>query len=292
MRICASVNLKGKSLEAMRFYGHIFNAAPEYVTWADMPPCPEFTVTEELKPMVMHGEIQLGRDQSLMFADDIRPGEGVLGNAFSLTLLFDAEAELRRIYTALLDGGEAIMPPDVTFWSACFAMLKDRFGIVWSLNLCRLPVGEEFMAAKVEYPQKHLIGLKIRSSMQHASQDCPALWRKFGPRMGELPQGEGSYGVSVMFGPEEFEYLAAVEAGPALPVPAGMERFTLPAGPYAKCQVPSLGKVHAAYSYLYDELPKKQSGFVPNLQAPCFEWYPANWSENVGFELYVPLKKA
>ena len=74
-----------------------------------------------------------------MIADDMRPGEGVMGNALSLTLLMDDEAEQRRIFTALAEGGTVLMPLEQTFWSVSFGSLTDRFGVTWHLNLCREP---------------------------------------------------------------------------------------------------------------------------------------------------------
>ncbi len=292
MRICASLNLKGRSLEAMRFYSRIFNSQPEYFTYADMPPDPAFPITDAMKPLVMHGEVMLDREQSLIFADDMRPGGGVIGDAISFVLMLENEAELRRIYSGLAEGGERRMEPGQTFWSACYGEVKDRYGLVWGLNLCQMPVGGGYMAMRVELPEKRLVGQKIRSTMKKASEDCAALWEKFTPRMAELPAGPGSYGVSTMFNPEEFEYFAAVEAGETAALPAGMERFTLPGGTYAKCYVPHLSKIHEAYNYFYSEWPKTQTGYVPDYQAPSFEFYPADWSENAGFELFIPIKKA
>lgn len=291
MRISASINLKGKSLEAMRFYSRIFNSNPEYVTYADMPPSPDFPVTEDMKPLVLHGEVMLDREQSLVFMDDMRSGEGAMGNAISLVLFLDDEAELRRIYAGLAEGGEMRMKPEQTFWSACYGEVKDRYGLAWSLNLCKMPVGADYMAMRVEIPEKRLVGMKTRSTMQKASHDCSALWKIFGPRMGELPSGPGAYGVTVMVNAEEFDYFAAVEAGDAVAVPSGMERFVLPGGSYAKCYVPNLHKMHEAYDYMYTQWPKKQTGYAPNFQAPCFEYYQADWQEGDGFELNIPIKK-
>ncbi len=148
MRICASLNLAGNALEAIRFYCGIFNVKPEYFTYADMPPDPDFPVTAELKDKVMHSEITLGPDQSLMITDNPFPEAENMGNVFSLCLLLETEAELRRLFTALEPGGKVIMPAGPTFWSTCFGMLRDRYGVTWSFNLCEAPEGYEAVHAK------------------------------------------------------------------------------------------------------------------------------------------------
>ncbi len=96
MKVCAYLNLKGQSRNALEFYGAVFKAKPEYMTYADMPPNPDFQVTEDMKGLILHGELSLAEGQSIMVSDDMREGEGILGNAFSLALMMDDEAEQRR----------------------------------------------------------------------------------------------------------------------------------------------------------------------------------------------------
>jgi PhnB protein len=36
-----------------------------------------------------------------------------------------------RCFTALVEGGQVVMPPGKTFFSERFGMLKDRFGVGW-----------------------------------------------------------------------------------------------------------------------------------------------------------------
>ena len=139
MRVCAFLTLRGNAKEAMTFYGEVFRSKPDSMTYAEMPPDPEFVVSEEMKPLILHAELFIDKEQSIMLADDLREGEGVVGNALSLTLMLDDEAEQRRIFTELSQGGTVIMPLAQTFWSALFGSLTDRFGVTWHLNLCKEP---------------------------------------------------------------------------------------------------------------------------------------------------------
>ena len=45
----------------------------------------------------------------------------------------------------------------------------------------------EYKAAVVDYPAKRLVGMKVLTSMNKASVDCPALWQAFEQRFGESP---------------------------------------------------------------------------------------------------------
>ncbi len=60
------------------------------------------------------------------------PFEGIKG--VSITLNFDDVAEAERVYHALADGGQVLMPLAPTFWAKSFAMLVDKFGAPWTIN--------------------------------------------------------------------------------------------------------------------------------------------------------------
>lgn len=135
MRICAYLNFKGNGQQAMTYYRGIFRVSPEDVTYSGVSPSSEFPVDRGSNPLIMHGELFIGKDQSLMFSDDTRPGKFHMGDAVSLTLVLDDEAEQRRIFDALADGGKVHTPLAKTFWSALFGSLTDRFGVTWNLNL-------------------------------------------------------------------------------------------------------------------------------------------------------------
>ena len=139
MRICAYMNFKGNAREAMAFYSGIFKAKPDFMTYGEMPPSTDCPVNEATKNLILHGEITIAKEQSIMIGDDMRPGEGVMGNAVSLALMLDEEAEQHRIFGALAEGGTVLMPLSETFWSAAFGSLTDRFGVTWHLNLCKEP---------------------------------------------------------------------------------------------------------------------------------------------------------
>jgi len=152
----------------------------------------------------------------------------------------------------------------------------------------------QFNTTVVDYPKKHLIGMKMRTTMEKAATDCPVLWQTFGPRLESIlaEDCQGSYGICVMLDMVNFDYWAAVEYDPSLDLPEGLDRYEISAGPYARASVPNLEKMGPAYMYLYEEWPKSQSGYIINMQAPGFEFYPPNWQPNEPLEIYVPLIKA
>jgi predicted 3-demethylubiquinone-9 3-methyltransferase (glyoxalase superfamily) len=55
--------------------------------------------------------------------------------AISLFVYCETEAEIDRIYSALMEGGEAMMPLDAYPWSPKYAWVMDRFGVSWQLDV-------------------------------------------------------------------------------------------------------------------------------------------------------------
>ena len=54
---------------------------------------------------------------------------------FSLALSVADEAAAQRAFEALSAGGEVRMPLAKTFWSPCFGMVTDRFGLGWMVSV-------------------------------------------------------------------------------------------------------------------------------------------------------------
>lgn len=75
----------------------------------------------------MHACLRIG--DSMVMASDGRCEGAPSFHGFSLSLTVANEAEADRLFAALTEGGEALMPLNKTFWSPRFGMLTDRFGV-------------------------------------------------------------------------------------------------------------------------------------------------------------------
>jgi len=65
----------------------------------------------------------------------------VLNPSISFFVHVDAAADADQLYTALADGGEALMPLDSYPWSERYGWIKDRFGVSWQVITGRRPGG-------------------------------------------------------------------------------------------------------------------------------------------------------
>lgn len=95
-------------------------------------PPPPGQIPEGWDDKIMHASFRIG-SSVLMGSDgcDEEPGK----NCHRLSLTMPDEGEARRAFAALADGGSVGMPIGKSFWSPCFGMVTDAFGIHWMVTV-------------------------------------------------------------------------------------------------------------------------------------------------------------
>ena len=88
---------------------------------------------------VMHAEFKIG-DTTLMASDGMAQ-QAPTFRGFSLSLTVADEADAKRKFEALSEGGQVQMPLARTFYSPCFGMVQDRFGVGWMVGVYERPKG-------------------------------------------------------------------------------------------------------------------------------------------------------
>jgi len=135
MKLNPYLNFPGTCEEAMNTYAKVLGGeVVAMLAYGDMPG--DHPVPDDMRKKIAHARIVIG-DQVLMASDSgperFKPMQGV-----SVTLNIPDQAEAERVYNALVDGGNAIMPLEETFWAKKFGVLADRFGTQWMVN-CEKP---------------------------------------------------------------------------------------------------------------------------------------------------------
>jgi PhnB protein len=135
MGINPYVNFNGNCREAVAFYAEVFGAdSPEMMFYSDMPPDPDFPVTEDMKKLVMHTELKFAGG-SVMFSD-IAPGSPfAAGDSISIMVSSKDAEVLRRYWERLKEGGTVAMELGPQFWSSLYGFVTDKFGVGWHLDL-------------------------------------------------------------------------------------------------------------------------------------------------------------
>lgn len=124
----------GRCEEALAFYGTALGARLEFMMrYKDSPEAmPRGALPPGFENKVMHATFRIGKS-TLMASDGCEEGSGFAG--FSLSLALPTQADAERAFAALADGGQVRMPLTKTFWSPCFGMLADRFGMGWMITV-------------------------------------------------------------------------------------------------------------------------------------------------------------
>ncbi|MFO0810098.1 MAG: VOC family protein [Gemmataceae bacterium] len=132
MQVTAYLDFHGRCEEALEFYGKALGAQTVLVSrFGDSPDKSMMTPGTENK--IMHATFRIGAT-TLMASDGRCTGEGGF-KGISLTLDPPTIPEAERLFAALADGGQVMMPLTKTFWSPGFGMLTDRFGISWMISV-------------------------------------------------------------------------------------------------------------------------------------------------------------
>jgi PhnB protein len=130
MQVQSYMSFGGRCEEAIGFYKQALGAEVEMMMrFKDHPePIPP-QIGPETYDKVMHAQFKVG-DTVVMATDgNCQGSEGFKGISLALSVATPADAEKR--FKALSDGGNVQMPLTPTFFSPCFGMVADKFGVTW-----------------------------------------------------------------------------------------------------------------------------------------------------------------
>ena len=132
MRMSVHLNFQGNCADAFAFYAKVFKVNdPFQTTYSDAPG--GSPVPPDWKDKVMHASIPLG--DGLLMGCDAPPGRSAPLGGFQVCAESKDEAEVKRVYGALQEGGSVQMPLAPTFWSPLFGMCTDKFGVGWMVGM-------------------------------------------------------------------------------------------------------------------------------------------------------------
>ena len=148
----------------------------------------------------------------------------------------------------------------------------------------------------VEKKAFQVVGMHYKGT--NSNGEIPELWSKFINRIGEIPNRQSKqecFGVcwSDSCDDKEFNYVACVEAGESIDIPAGMVSKIIPAGKYAVfSHIGSLDTLQETYANIYKKWAPEQKLRVDS-SGIDFELYNEEFKMNEPdsiLYLYVPLK--
>jgi PhnB protein len=127
MKLYAQLNFGGNCEEAFRFYEKHLGGKITFMMRQNEAPNAPATAGNA----IIHAQMEIAGTKLI--------GNDVPGDVFQkmrsvyLYLSVDSIEEAERLYKLLGEGGEIFMPMEETFYATRFSMLRDRFGVSWTL---------------------------------------------------------------------------------------------------------------------------------------------------------------
>jgi PhnB protein len=131
MQVNPYIFFGGRCEEALNFYKTALSAEVKMMMrFKENPdPQPNPMMRPGLEEKIMHASLKIGQTE-VMASDGYAKGKPEF-KGITLSLSPATVAEAKKIFNALNEGGQVQMPLTKTFYSPCFGMLTDRFGVSW-----------------------------------------------------------------------------------------------------------------------------------------------------------------
>jgi PhnB protein len=129
MKVQAYVTFGGHCEEALEFYKKSMGAEVSgLMRWKESPQS-DMKGPPGWEEKVMNASFRIG-ETHLMADDGMGPATPEF-KGMTLALSAASDADTRRVFDALAEGGVVQMPLAKTFWTSSFGMLSDKFGVPW-----------------------------------------------------------------------------------------------------------------------------------------------------------------
>lgn len=132
MKVIPYVNFYGNCEDALNFYKNIFKASVDIQRYSEMPPSENMPIPEDKQDKIMHAAFQM-KDNVIYFCDNLM-SPPLDKSRITITVEFDTEEEIDRVFAALAENGQVTMPLDKQFWGGKFGSLIDQFGVYWAMD--------------------------------------------------------------------------------------------------------------------------------------------------------------
>lgn len=127
-KITTFLMFEGAAEEAVTFYTSLFDDAEIRTITRYGAEGPGAEGSVQLALFTLAGQEYMAIDSSM-------PHDFTFTPAVSLYVQCDSEEEIERLYAALAEKGQPLMPLNSYGFSRRFGWTNDRFGVSWQLNL-------------------------------------------------------------------------------------------------------------------------------------------------------------
>jgi PhnB protein len=127
VKLYTHLNFGGNCEEAFRFYEkHLGGTITMMMNRSQAPGAPSGA-----GKAIIHARMNIG--DTVLIGNDVPASTFERMRSVYLYLAVDSPAEAEWVHTLLAEGGEVYMPMEETFYATRFSMLRDRFGVSWTI---------------------------------------------------------------------------------------------------------------------------------------------------------------
>jgi PhnB protein len=126
------INLRGTARQALQFYQSVFGGQIAMVTYQDADHVQDPSDTDH----IMWGQVDSENGFRVMaYGVPVATPWQPVENAYFVSVRGDAAEEITAQWKKLSAGATIVQTLEPAPWSALYGMLKDRFGVVWVLDV-------------------------------------------------------------------------------------------------------------------------------------------------------------
>lgn len=130
MSLAFHIDFNGQCEEAFSFYAESLGGSIGTMLRVKESPGP--ASSEAHRQKIVHANIRI--DGVEIAGADVSADRYESPRGFYVLLGVDSEEKVRSFFDALQTDGHVVLAPQRTFWSPCYAIVIDRFGVPWKIN--------------------------------------------------------------------------------------------------------------------------------------------------------------
>ncbi len=136
MAVDVFINFKGNCREAVEFYAKVFDCEkPKIMTYSEIPQDQNYPpISEEQKNLILYTSLNIA-GSNVMFSDIPAEVPFTQGTNINVTIGSKDAEKIKQWFERLKEDASVHMELQKTFWSDCYGMLTDKFGIPWQFSL-------------------------------------------------------------------------------------------------------------------------------------------------------------
>lgn len=130
MSLSFHIDFNGQCEEAFSFYAQ--HLGGKIGTMLRVKDSPVPALSEAHGETIVHANICI--DGVDLAGADVDASRYEKPKGFYVLLGVNSEEKVKNYFNALQQDGHVVLAPQRTFWSPCYAIVIDRFGVPWKIN--------------------------------------------------------------------------------------------------------------------------------------------------------------